>query len=46
MYLIKTKKYKEAIFDILKYPFNKNKIKLMIMLFIPSAISKKLISET
>ena len=44
--LIKTKKYKEAIFEILKYPFNKNKIKLMIMLFIPSSISKKLISET
>ena len=44
--LIKTKKYKKAIFDILKYPFNKNKIKLIIMLFIPSAISKKLISET
>ena len=44
--LIKTQKYKKAIKDILKYPLNKNKFKLLIMLFLPRIISKKLISET
>ncbi len=44
--LIKTKKYKKALKNILKYPLNKNKFKLLIMLFLPRIISKKLISET
>ena len=44
--LIKTKKYKKAIINIIKYPFNKNKLKLFIMLTFPKIISKNLISET
>ena len=44
--LIKTKKYKKAIINIIKYPFNKNKLKLFIMLTFPKIISNNLISET
>ena len=44
--LIKTKKYKKAISNIIQHPFNINKLKLLIMLTFPRAISKIIISET
>ena len=44
--LIKTKNYKQAIKNILKYPFNRNKFKLLIMLTLPEIISKNIVGET
>ena len=44
--LIKTKKYKKAISNIIQHPFNINKLKLLILLTFPRAISKIIITET
>ncbi len=44
--LIKTKKYKKAILNIIQHPFNINKLKLLILLIFPRTISKIIITET
>ena len=44
--LIKTRNYKKAIINIFNYPFNKNKLKLLIMLTLPEVITKNIIGET
>ena len=44
--LIKTEKSLSSFLEIIRYPNNLNKIKLLIIFFIPELISKKIIGET
>ena len=44
--LVKQKRSLSVFLKIIKYPNNLNKIKLLIIFFIPEFISKKIISET
>jgi len=44
--LVKQKRSLSVLLKIIKYPNNLNKIKLLIIFFIPEFISKKIIAET
>ena len=44
--LVKQKRSLSVLLKIIKYPNNLNKIKLLIIFFIPEFISKRIISET
>ena len=44
--LIKSKNYYKAIFALVRYPLNFNKVKLLIIFCLPNFISKNIINET